>query len=157
MLCEYYYSNVPMFTSESAFENNLSEILKESGLNFSVENQFKTGKGICNIFIEKQNKREVFVLELKYNKTSKEGMKQIVDNNYSEKYIASRNVVFSISINYNQVAKTINSFGYIINKKKKAEIEKHFKVSISEEDLLINSIVAELKSKEGDTNANLND
>ena len=60
LLCEYYYSNEIVFTSESAFENNLSDILKETGLNFSVKNQFRTGKGICDIFIENGNKREVF-------------------------------------------------------------------------------------------------
>ena len=63
-------------------------------------------------------------------------MKQIIDNNYAAKYILARDVVFSISINYNQVAKTINSIAYIINKKKYTEIEKYFKVYISEEDLL---------------------
>ena len=104
-----------------------------------------------------ENKREVFILELKHNRTSKEGMKQIIDNNYAAKYILARDVVFSISINYNQVAKTINSIAYIINKKKYTEIEKYFKVYISEENLLIKSIFTELKFRKGDTDENSND
>ena len=156
LLCEYYYSKIPMFTSKNEFENNLLYILKESGMKFTVENKFKIGKGICNIFIESENKREVFILELNHSKTSEEGVKQIIDNNYAAKYISTRDVVYSISINYNQVTTTIDSFGYIINEKNHTEIEKYFKVYIPEEELLIKSIVTEVKLRKEDTDENLN-
>ena len=156
LLCEYYYSEVSMFISENEFEKNLLDILKESGMKFTIENKFKIGKEICNIFIESENKREVFILELNHSKTSEEGVKQIIDNNYAEKYISTRDVVYSISINYNQATTTINSFGYIINEKKQSEIEKYFKVYIPEEELLIKSIVTEVKLRKEDTDENLN-
>ena len=123
-LCIYYYNN-PKITSKSHFEDNLSEILREIDLSFSVENQRKKGKGI--IFIENENKRELFIIKLKYNRTSKKGMKQIIDNSYAIKHLETRDIVFSISISYDKALKTINSIGYIIYNKDHPVIENTLK------------------------------
>ena len=142
-LCIYYYNN-PTISSESHFEDNLSEILREAGLSFSVENQRKTGRGICDLFIENENKRELFIIELKYNKTSKEGMDQIKERNYAGKHLETRDIVFLISINYKVKNKTIDSIGHSIYKKNYPEIEKHFEVSIMNTSVCVDAEVTEV-------------
>ena len=154
-LCIYYYTN-PKITSKSHFEDNLSEILRETGLSFSVENQRKKGKGICDIFIENENKRELFIIELKYNRASKEGMNQITDKNYVTKHLETRDIVFSISITYDEALKTINSIEHIIYKKDDPVIEKHFKVSIMLISVCVDAEVTELQLRKGDSIINYN-
>ena len=148
-LCIYYYYN-PKITSENNFEDNLSEILRENGLSFSVENQRKTGKGI--IFIENENKRELFIIELKYNKTSKKARKQIIDKNYAIKHLETRDIVFSISINYSKALGTINSIGHMEYEKDYPVIEKHFKVSMMQMSVCVDAEVTEIKLRKGDVN-----
>ena len=118
-------------------------------MNFSVESQRNTGKGI--IFIENENKRELFIIELKCNRDSKEGINQIIVKNYAIKHLETRDIVFSISINYDEALKTINSIEYIMYKKDDPVIKKHFKVSIMLISVCVDAEVTELQLRKGDS------
>ena len=119
-------------------------------MNFSVESQRNTGKGI--IFIENENKRELFIIELKYNKTSKKARKQIIDKNYAIKHLETRDIVFSISINYDEALKTINSIEHIKYEKEYPVIERHFEVSMMQMSVCVDAEVTEVQLRKGDEN-----
>ena len=136
-LCIYYYLETTLnrIKNEAEFESSLVSLFSgfQDAGNCLINQQQITGDGRCEIII--QCKEGEFIIELKYNKTSKEAYDQILEKCYGKDIHGYINRKYLIGINFNDKLQTIDALSYELRTSTE-NVAEHFKVAITNKNVI---------------------
>ena len=136
-ICIYYYLQPQqnVMQNEAEFESSLVSLFSgfQDAGNFSINQQKKTGDGRYDVVI--QSNEAAFIIELKYNKSSKEAYSQILERDYGKEISRYIKRKYLIGINYNEDLRTIDTLSFELRSRTE-NTKEHYKVTINKKKLI---------------------
>ena len=136
-ICIYYYLQPQQnaIQNEAEFVSSLVSLFSgfQDAGNFSINQQKKTGDGRYDVVI--QSNEAAFIIELKYNKSSKEAYSQILERDYGKEISRYIKRKYLIGINYNEDLRTIDTLSFELRSRTE-NTKEHYKVTINKKKLI---------------------
>ncbi len=104
-----YFAGIPYelkMDNENNFQNALYILLTLIGAKAHAE--VSTSEGRIDLLIETPN--YIYIIELKYNGTAQEALKQINDKKYGRPYLNGQHTIFKIGVNFSSKTRCIEDF-----------------------------------------------
>jgi PD-(D/E)XK nuclease superfamily len=92
--------------SEGLFHGLIHLIFSYLGM--FVSSEVHSSQGRADAVVETAT--EVYIFEFKFNKTAQEALRQIADNKYADKYLASQKTITGIGVNFNSTKRGIDEW-----------------------------------------------
>ena len=92
--------------NENNFQNVFYALTVILGINSHVE--YATSNGRIDILIE--TKRYIYIIELKYDRSAKEALRQIEETHYARPWQTDRRTIFKIGANFSSKSRTIEDW-----------------------------------------------
>lgn len=97
-------SSKAKYSNEYYYESLIYMILNASGIKITIEEMTNRGR----IDAVAESNAHIYIMEFKKDKTAKEAIRQIKENNYAERYLASGKKIHLLGINFSTKQRNID-------------------------------------------------